>query len=211
MTHRRLYLPAAGWDCLLPFYDAGSRLFGGDAVRSSLLEQMTLEPGQRALDIGCATGTLLLLLKQCCPATTVVGLDPDANALARAQKKAHRSGLELQLCRAFSDRLPFADGSFQHVTCTLMFSLLAFEEKVATLREVARVLGPGGSFHLLDLVKTPPGSRLWKRVLGASGGYHVCTEEETIALMAQAGLNGAMKTGRHPFWLWPLVSYQASR
>jgi ubiquinone/menaquinone biosynthesis C-methylase UbiE len=211
MRRRRPYLPAAGWDCLLPLYDPGSRLFGGDAVRSSLLDQMTIEAGQRVLDIGCATGTLLVLLKQRYPATTVVGLDPDANALTRAQAKAGRGGLELQLCRAFSDRLPFAEGSFEHVTCTFMFSLLAFEEKAATLQEVARVLGPGGTFHLLDLVKTPPGSRLWRRVLGASGGYHVCTEEETLALMARAGLNGARKTGRHPFWLWPLVSYRASR
>jgi len=211
MSRRRPYLPAAGWDCLLPLYDPGSRFFGGDAVRSSLLDQMTFEPGQRVLDIGCATGTLLLLLKHRYPATTVVGLDPDANALARAREKAHRGGLELQLCRGFSDGLPFADGSFEHVTCTMMFSLLAFEQKVATLREVARVLGECGSFHLLDLVKTPPGSRLWRRLLGPSGGYHVCTEEETIAFMTQAGLNGARKTGRHPFWVWPLVSYQASR
>jgi ubiquinone/menaquinone biosynthesis C-methylase UbiE len=195
----------------LPLYDLGSRFFGGDAVRSSLLDQMTLEPGQRVLDIGCATGTLLLLLKQRYPATALVGLDPDANALARAQGKAGRGGLELQLCRAFSDRLPFADSSFAHVTCTFMFSLLTFEEKAAMLREVARVLWPGGSFHLLDLEKTPPGSGLWKRVLGASGGYHVCTEEETLALMTRAGLNGARKTGWHPFWLWPLVSFQASR
>jgi ubiquinone/menaquinone biosynthesis C-methylase UbiE len=212
MTARRRYFPAAGWDWALPIYDPHAKLLGWDAVRSTLLEQMALTPGQRVLDIGCATGTLLVHLKQLHPDVAVVGLDPDPKALARAARKALRAGVKVHFNRGFSDQLPYANASFDHVSCTGMFSLLPPAEKETTLREIRRVLRPGGSFHLLDLVKNPPGSSLWVRFLPQSARrFHACTEDEILALMGQAGLTGARRTRQHPFWLWPLASYRASR
>ena len=211
MTTRRTYLPAAGWHWALPIYDPYARLLGWDAVRSTLLEQMDLAPGQRVLDIGCATGTLVVVVKQRHPDVAVVGLDPDPEALVRAARKALRAGVKAHFNRGFSDQLPYADASFDRVSCTGMFSLLPLAEKETTLREVRRVLRPGGSFHLFDLVKMPPGSSLWVRLLPSSQGFQVCTEEQTVALMREAGLADPRKTGQHPFWLWPVARYRASR
>jgi ubiquinone/menaquinone biosynthesis C-methylase UbiE len=216
MTTRRTYLPAAGVHWLLPIYDPYARLLGWDAVRSTLLEQMDLAPGQRVLDIGCATGTLVVLVKQLHPDVAVVGLDPDPKALAEGARKAHRAAVKVHFNRGFSDQLPFADGSFDRVSMTGLFSLLPPTEKGTTLREIRRVLRPGGSFHLFDMVKNPLGHSLWLPLLRMwlrQPGQHlqVCTEDETVALMCQAGLVNGRKTGQHAFWLWPLASYRASR
>jgi ubiquinone/menaquinone biosynthesis C-methylase UbiE len=216
VTTRRRYLPAAGLHWALPIYDPQAKLLGFDAVRSTLLEQMALAPGRRVLDIGCGTGTLVVLIKQRYPDVGVVGLDPDPKALARAARKALRAGVRVHLNRGFSDQLPYVDGSFDHVSVAGMFSLLAPAEKQATLCEIRRVLRPGGSFHLLDGVGNPVGSSLWFALLRLwlqQPGQHfrVCTEDEAVALMGQAGLTRATKTGQHPFWLWPLASYRAFR
>src|ERR1051326_8779087 len=51
------FLPAAGHDFLLPFYDLIAHLMGADLPRSVLVQQAGLTAGQRVLDIGCGTGT----------------------------------------------------------------------------------------------------------------------------------------------------------
>jgi ubiquinone/menaquinone biosynthesis C-methylase UbiE len=208
MIIRRTYIPAAGCDWLLPTYDLWVKLLGAEPVRSALLEQMALAPDQRVLDVGCGTGSLVVLLKQLHPGVSVVGLDPDPRALARAARKARRAGVNVCFVRGFSDQLPYADASFDRVSCTFMFSLLPSAEKEATLREVRRVLGLGGSFHLLDLIKTPPGSFLL-RLLQPSQRFHVYMEEQIVALMHQTGFSDARKTGDYAMWLWPLATYQA--
>jgi len=210
-TSKRRYLPAAGWKWLLPIYDPYVRLLGWDAVRRRLLDQIKFEPGHRLLDLGCATGTLVVDVKQSHPDVAVVGLDPDPEALTRAGRKAIRAGVKLHLIRGFSDQLPFVDACFDRVACTGMFSLLSLAEKETTLREVCRVLRPGGSFHLLDVVKMPLGGSLYRRVWRSVRDSQVCTEHQIVALLDQSGLTAARKTGQHPFWLWPVATYRASR
>src|SRR5260370_29827819 len=57
---RRTYLPAAGRDWLLPFYDVMTKLMGADQARRALLDQAEVRPGHRALDLGCGTGSLAI-------------------------------------------------------------------------------------------------------------------------------------------------------
>ena len=59
----KTYLPAAGHDWQLPFYDPFVKLLGGDTARRVLLDQATVRPGH-VLDIGCGTGTLAMLIKR---------------------------------------------------------------------------------------------------------------------------------------------------
>ena len=73
----RAFIPAAGLDWLLPLYDPFVKLLGGEAARRALLDQADIRPGQRVLDIGCGTGSLVVLLKRLQPDTEVIGLDPD--------------------------------------------------------------------------------------------------------------------------------------
>src|SRR3974390_2008306 len=69
---------------------------GADSARKTLLQQPNLHSGHRVLDIGCGTGTFVALIKRIHPEVSVVGLDPDPKALARAKKKAARSGVSIQ-------------------------------------------------------------------------------------------------------------------
>jgi len=144
------YLPAMGHDRLLPLYDPLQRLLGMGSLHRQLVDQARIQPDQRVLEIGCGTGNLAILIKRLHPSAEVVGIDPDPKALARAQRKAGREALTMQLDRGFAEELPYPDASFDRVLSALMFHHLGPEEKVNTLDEARRVLKPGGSLHLLD-------------------------------------------------------------
>jgi ubiquinone/menaquinone biosynthesis C-methylase UbiE len=144
------YLPAAGQDYLLPLYDPLVKLLGADRARKKLFDQAKVLPQHRVLDIGCGTGTFAVALKGWLPTLGVVGLDPDPKALARGRRKAARMGASIRFDQGFANALPYPDASFDRVFSSLMFHHLPREAKVPTLREVRRVLKPGGSLHLLD-------------------------------------------------------------
>jgi len=139
-----------GHDRLLPFYDPLQRLLGMDSVHRQLVNQARIQPAQRILEIGCGTANLAILIKRLHPDAEMVGIDPDPKALARAQRKAGREALSVQLDRGFAEELPYLDASFDRVLSALMFHHLGTEEKEKTLDEARRVLKPGGSLHLLD-------------------------------------------------------------
>lgn len=147
---QRRYLPGMGRDWLQPLYDPLTRLIGIASAHQKLAGQAELESAHRVLEIGCGTANLALLVKRIKPQIEVVGLDPDPKMLARAGRKARRAGLALQLDRGFADELPYPDASFDRVLSSLMFHHLEADRRLATLQEVARVLRPGGSLHLLD-------------------------------------------------------------
>lgn len=146
----RFYLPAAGRDWALPLYDPLVKLLGGDSARRELIAQAAISSGHRILDIGCGTGTLLVLIKRLYPDSQVVGIDPDPKALALAEKKSARAQVAFQLDRGFSDQLPYPKASFDRVFSSFMYHHLKPNDRETTLREVRRVLKPGGFFHMVD-------------------------------------------------------------
>jgi ubiquinone/menaquinone biosynthesis C-methylase UbiE len=151
MSHaHRAFLPAAGLDLLLPLYDPMVKLLGADRARKKLFDQGSVQPHHRVLDIGCGTGTFAVALKGWLPGVDIIGLDPDPKALARSRRKAARAGVAIRFDQGFANALPYTDASFDRVFSSLMFHHLPHEAKLATMREVRRVLKPGGSLHLLD-------------------------------------------------------------
>ena len=151
MSHaNRSYLPAAGLDLFLPLYDPLVKLLGADRARKKLFDQASVRPHHRVLDIGCGTGTFAVALKRWVPSVEVIGLDPDPRALARSQRKAARAGVSIRFDQGFANGLPYSDAHFDRVFSSLMFHHLSHDTKLGTMREVRRVLKPGGSFHLLD-------------------------------------------------------------
>lgn len=184
----RSFVPAAGADWLLPFYDPLLRLFGGDAARGELIEQAKLQPGLRALDIGCGTGSLVVLAQRLHPKLELVGLDPDPKALTRAQRKVERAGASVQLDRGFSNEIPHPDASFDRVFSSFMFHHLSPDAKRATLNEVRRVLRPSGSLHLLDFGGGDHGLHSWlARVSHSHENMHDNLEGRLLELLAEAG------------------------
>ena len=98
-----------------------------------------LRPDSRVLDLGCGRGGAVELVWR--DVDLAVGLDPDAPSLT-----GHRAA-GMPVIRGVGERLPFAAGSFDLIVCVWVLEHLA--EPVATLREVTRVLKPGGHFLFL--------------------------------------------------------------
>ena len=207
----RTYLPAAGHDWLLPLYDPMVSLFGGDAARQALLDQVTLRSNDHLLDIGCGTGTLMVLIKRLHPGVEVVGLDPDPKALARGGRKAVRAAVSIRFDQGYSDELPYAAASFDRVLSSFVFHHLPPETMERTLREVRRVLVPGGSLHVLDFAAPTfhPGSLLL-RLFHSSERMKGKNENRTPSLLKEAGFADAKEVGRRPTLLRPIAYYQAT-
>src|SRR5262252_6733191 len=208
---RRTYLPAAGHDWALPLYDPIVKLFGGARARKALLDHAAIQPGHRVLDIGCGTGDLVTLIKRLHSDVDVAGLDPDPKALARARRKAERAAVTIQLDQGFSDELPYPDASFDRVFSSFMLHHLQAGEKEKTLREVQRVLKPGGSLHLLDFGGPESGQNGFLARLFHSGHtLKYNTDSRIIALMSQAGLANPKVVGRRAMLFGKIAYYQAS-
>lgn len=115
----------------------------GDGAAPFGVEQLlaSVAGAARVLDVGCGSGRLTVALARA--GATVTGLDTSAERLAEAERRAARAGVELALVRAdMEEPLPFPDGAFDAVTSRL--ALMVARDPVATLRELARVLAPGG-------------------------------------------------------------------
>ncbi len=147
------YLPALRFRALTPFFDLAARAVRERNFKPRLIEQAAIPDGADVLDLGCGTGTLAIELKRFVPGAEVTGLDADPQILEQARKKAERAGLEISFDEGLSTALPYKDRSFDRVLSTLFFHHLPTEDKRDTLREVARVLRPGGELHVADIGK----------------------------------------------------------
>lgn len=164
-----------------------------------LCDEAALAPGQRVLDVACGTGALTLSAAgRVAPGGAVVGLDANPQMLAVARRK-RASGIEWVDGRA--EALPFADASFDAVVS--QFGLMFFDDRAAALREMWRVLRPGGKLAVAvcDALDRSPGyaalagllERLFGRtVADAFRSPFVLGDERVLrALCADAGLAGA--------------------
>lgn len=103
--------------------------------------------GDRTLDVGVGTGGMAEL--GAARASEWVGLDYSEAMLTRARRKVARRGLpRVSLRQGDALQLPFEDGSFDAVVSSFMLPHMAVDEKPAVLREMARVLRPGGRLGL---------------------------------------------------------------
>lgn len=209
------FLPAMGRRRLLPLYDPFTRLLGVRSLHRHLLEAADLRLGHRVLEIGCGTGNLALLAKARHPEATVVGLDPDLEALAIGQRKALRRGLAVQFDRGTAADLPYADGSVDRVLSSLMLHHLSPDEKPRALAEVRRVLAAGGELHLVDISGVHGGH-------GGHGGWlagrlqrspHLADQlgGGVVDLLRSAGFAEVTETASRTLLITPVTAYRARR
>jgi ubiquinone/menaquinone biosynthesis C-methylase UbiE len=207
----RHYLPGMGHDRLLALYDPFTRLFGIESVHRRLAGQAELESAQRVLEIGCGTGNLVLLVKRLRPQLEVVGLDPDPKALARAIRKARRAGVDLELGRGLADELPYPDASFDRVLSALMFHHIDADLRLASLREVLRVLRPSGSLHLVDFGGNGHDLHGLARLTRRNHRMHDNWGDRIPALMREAGLTDPVGVDHVTGHVGRLTYYRAGR
>jgi len=148
----------AMFDRIAPTYDLLNRLisFGLDSSwRKKAVGLLSDRPGGTFLDIAAGSGDVTLALFRRRPAF-VVGTDFSPNMLAIFGKKILRTDAEGRTALAASDALslPFRDGSFDGTI--VAFGIRNFADRPLALREMFRVLKPGGTSVVLEL--TVPGN-----------------------------------------------------
>jgi demethylmenaquinone methyltransferase / 2-methoxy-6-polyprenyl-1,4-benzoquinol methylase len=134
-------------------YDALSALlsFGQDPRwRRAMVAAVEASPQDRVLDVATGTGMVAseLVRRYGC---RVVGLDQSEEMLAGARAKLARDRRladRIELVRGEAERLPFADREFDALTFTYLLRYV--DDPAATLRELARVVRPGGRVASLE-------------------------------------------------------------
>ena len=114
---------------------------------------------KRILDVACGTGDMALELRRRAPAARIVGLDFTHEMLAIAMGKTPRGRAAVRWVEGDGLRLPFEDASFDLVT--IAFGLRNMEDLDAGLREMRRVLRPGGRLAILEFTQPEPAPLRW--------------------------------------------------
>ena len=159
-----------------------------------LVDLGAVRPGQRVLDVACGTGAVTrIAAERAGPTGRVAGLDVNADMLAAA--RAASPGARIEWFEGSALGLPFPDGSFDVVLCQQ--GLQFFPDRGAGLREMRRVLVPGGCLALScwRSVEHQPGMRALEDALARHVGARQAAspplslgDRETLrGLLAAAG------------------------
>ncbi|MBX3269096.1 MAG: methyltransferase domain-containing protein [Sandaracinaceae bacterium] len=152
-----------------------------------------IHAGETVLDHACGAGMdLLLAARRVGPRGRAIGVDMTPGMRARARQGAREAGLEgrVSILDGLYEELPVADAGVDVVISNGVVNLAP--DKGRVLREIARVLRPGGRLHLADVIVarelTLPvrsNAELWAACVGGA-----LTEAELHALARDAGLVG---------------------
>jgi ubiquinone/menaquinone biosynthesis C-methylase UbiE len=125
-----------------------------DPLARDLIEVAALRSGERVLDVACGTGVVARLAsEQVGSAGTVEGLDPNPAMLAVARSTTP-PGTTIEWHQASAESMPLPEASFDAVLCQI--GLQFVPDKHAAVREMRRVLVPGGRLIFSVPGPTPP-------------------------------------------------------
>ena len=114
----------------------------GGPLAEDLAVEAALQPGERVLDVACGTGVVArLAAERVGPSGSVAALDPNPAMLSVA-RSIPSSGAEIRWYETTAESIPLPDGGFDVVLCQLGLQFVA--DKAAAIREMRRVLAPGG-------------------------------------------------------------------
>jgi ubiquinone/menaquinone biosynthesis C-methylase UbiE len=168
----------------------------------------------RILDVGCGTGVFASVIHRERPEATVVGVDLTAGMLERGRERWHRLAGHASPVQGDSERLPFASGAFDVVTCSNSFH--HYPDQAQAIVEMHRVLRPGGVLLLVDGYRDDPYGWFIYDVCVATveGNVHHASRRRVRSLMAEAGfaeVRQKVHYGFAPFLLTEAVAGHAGR
>jgi SAM-dependent methyltransferase len=162
-------------DLLIDYLDTARRSPFIVGAKSWSFEILTLQPGMRALDVGCGTGEDVIAMADLAqPKGSAVGVDLSANMIVEAKRRhGHRQDVSFQTADAA--RLPFKSATFDACRCER--TLQHIDEPDVAVGEMARVLRPGGRVALLEpdwgtLIVNGGDAEVTKRILEVHVGRH---------------------------------------
>jgi demethylmenaquinone methyltransferase / 2-methoxy-6-polyprenyl-1,4-benzoquinol methylase len=138
--------------------------FGQDPRwRRALVDAIDPRPGQRILDV--ATGTGMVAFALASHGAHVTGLDQSEDMLAAARRRAAKHpefADRLSFIRGEAERLPFPDQSFDALSFTYLLRYV--DDPEATMRELARVIKPGGPIGMVEfgVPESPALRAMWR-------------------------------------------------
>jgi demethylmenaquinone methyltransferase / 2-methoxy-6-polyprenyl-1,4-benzoquinol methylase len=143
---RELFAP------LGPTYDRYARLlsFGQDPRWRSFLVSRIPAEATRVLDVASGTAAVAIELARRAPSREVIGVDQSMEMLAAGRTRIAEAGLgeRIDLREGRAESLPFADAAFDALTFTYLLRYV--DDPAATMRELARVVRPGGTIAMLE-------------------------------------------------------------
>lgn len=159
---RRIY------DVLAPIYTVSSRLFHAYG-HSAALSASSIENGMRVLEVAMGSGEMFTRLVEANPDGHTIGVDLSPKMAAHSQANARRLFPTVSAeCQAADVRyLPYSDNQFDRVVCCYLFELLPAKDVPETIKELRRVLRPGGRLTTILIAQN-------KRSFNAM--YKVCSK-----------------------------------
>lgn len=173
------YVPAAGKHWLLPLYDPLLALLTREKKwRGMILDSLALKPGDVMVDVGCGTGTLAIMAKTLQPGATVIGIDPDPNALARAAHKAESKRASVGFQRGFGDETAtiVGRGVATKAVSSMALHHMPRDMHLRTIAAMRDALAPGGAIRIADFV---------------AGHFGGAADGDLVKDLAQAGFENA--------------------
>ncbi len=173
------------------FYDAFSWLVSlgrAPAIRRMTLELAQVAPGDKVVDVGCGTGSLVIDAKgKVGPDGEVHGIDAAPEMIEVARRKAGRKGVDVGFHVGLIEDIPFPDGQFDLAVNTFVLHHLPHDLKRKGFAEIRRVLKPGGRFLAADLAARS--DSLMGHLMSALIGHHMIHSDvsELTAMMQEAG------------------------
>jgi demethylmenaquinone methyltransferase / 2-methoxy-6-polyprenyl-1,4-benzoquinol methylase len=161
---RELFAPLA------PTYDRYASLlsFGQDPRwRSFLVSRIDAGPGDVVLDVATGTAAVAIELVRR-TGCRIIGVDQSPEMLAGGRVRVEDAGLghRIELREARAESLPFADASFDGLSVTYLLRYV--DDVAATMKELARVVKPGGTLAMLEfhIPGNPLARALWEGYVG---------------------------------------------
>ena len=175
----------------------------------ALREKVVPQASGAVFEIGCGGG-INQQLYDSARITSYAGLDPSGKGLDFARAEAAKKGWQADIRQGFGESIPFEDARFDTVVCT--FTLCSVASQAETLRELRRILKPGGQLLYAEHGRAPDASvqkwqdriePVWKKL---AGGCHL-TRPVTAAITAggfevhDGGQRYAPKTPKFAGWM----------
>lgn len=178
-------------------YDTFARLaalsVGGERkFRYLALQGLTIHPETRVLDLCCGSGQATQVLVQ--HSQHVTGLDASPLSLQRAKQNVPQA----DYVEAFAEAMPFIDNQFELVHTSVALHEMELTQRQQIIKEVYRVLQPGGVFTLVDF-HTPtnwlfwPGLALFLWVFETETAWQLL-QTDLIKLLTDAGFQVSDRT-----------------